>query len=230
MLLSAKDIRRTYRMGKREVEVLRGVSLDVEPGETLAIVGASGAGKSTLLYGLCGLDTPTSGEVLFHGQSIYGMSAARRARFRAESLGFVFQSYQLLPELTVLENVLMPAMARARFARASKEITMKAMELLDIVGLADRATHRPPELSGGEQQRTAVARALMNDPELIVADEPTGNLDSQTGEMVLKYLFDLIKEKKQTLLLVTHNEALADTCSRKLVLRDGLVDLNEGEV
>jgi ABC-type lipoprotein export system ATPase subunit len=230
MLLSARDIRRTYRMGKREVEVLRGVSLDVQKGETLAIVGASGAGKSTLLYGLCGLDTPTSGAVLFNGQDIYAMKSARRAQFRADSLGFVFQSYQLMPELSVLENVLMPAMARARFAKPSKDSVGKAMELLEIVGLNDRATHRPAELSGGEQQRTAIARALMNDPELILADEPTGNLDSKTGEMVLKYLFDLIKEKQQTLLLVTHNEALADTCSRKLMLRDGLVDLNgEGE-
>lgn len=227
MLLSARDIRRTYRMGKREVEVLRGVSLDVQKGETLAIVGASGAGKSTLLYGLCGLDTPTSGEVLFNGQSIYKMNQARRAKFRAESLGFVFQSYQLLPELTVLENVLMPAMARARFAKPEPVMVEKAKGLLETVGLIERATHRPAELSGGEQQRTALARALMNDPDLILADEPTGNLDSKTGERVLHYLFDLIKEKQQTLLLVTHNEELADRCSRKLILRDGVLDLNE---
>jgi len=226
MLLSARDIRRTYRMGKREVEVLRGVSLDVKQGETLAIVGASGSGKSTLLYGLCGLDTPTSGEVLFNGQSVYGMKPARRAQFRAESLGFVFQSYQLLPELTVLENVLMPAMARARFAKPSADSIAKATALLETVGLMERATHRPLELSGGEQQRTALARALMNDPELILADEPTGNLDSKTGDRVLQYLFDLIKQKQQTLLLVTHNEELADRCSRKLILRDGVLDFN----
>ncbi len=224
MLLSARDLRRTYKMGKREVEVLRGVSLDIQKGETVAIVGASGAGKSTLLYSLCGLDTPTSGEVLFNGQSIYAMKSARRAKFRAESLGFVFQSYQLLPELTVLENVLMPAMARARFAKPSKEALEKAHSLLETVGLIDRIPHRPTELSGGEQQRVALARALMNDPELIVADEPTGNLDSKTGEMVLNYLFDLIKQNEQTLLLVTHNDELADRCSRKVLLRDGLID------
>ena len=224
MLLSVRDLKRTYKVGKRELEVLRGVSLDIQKGETVAIVGASGSGKSTLLYSLCGLDSPTSGEVFFHGKDIYSMTEKQRANFRSSSLGFVFQSYQLLPELSVLENVLMPALARTRFAKASAESMEKANNLLETVGLIDRITHRPAELSGGEQQRVALARALMNDPELIVADEPTGNLDSKTGEMVLHYLFDLIKQNEQTLLLVTHNDELADRCSRKVLLRDGLID------
>ena len=218
-ILSAELVRRSYKVGKASIDVLKGVTLSVGEGETLAIMGESGSGKSTLLHVLGGLDKPKSGTVAFNGKNVYGMSAARLARFRAENVGYVFQQFHLLPELDIVENVALPAMARGSVIGANQ----RARELLEEVGLGERVGHRPKELSGGEQQRVAIARALMNDPDIIFADEPTGNLDSRTGEKVLNYLFQLVGARGHTLVLVTHSREVAARCSRELVLRDGLL-------
>ena len=221
-LIEAVDVRRAFRMGPRTLEVLRGVSLAIAEGESLAITGMSGAGKSTQLHALGGLDRPTSGQVLYRGRDFYAAGDRERSAIRARKIGFVFQAYHLLPELTVAENVLLPGLsAHGAFLRG-RVLRARVGELLARVGLAARAGHRPNELSGGEQQRVALARALMNEPELLLADEPTGNLDSQTGEEVLDYLFGLAGERRLTLVLVTHNDAVAARCHRHVVLRDGL--------
>lgn len=218
-ILTSENIERIYTIGKTTLDVLKGVSLEVNPGETLSIMGESGSGKSTLLHVLGGLDNPKAGTVHFKGQSVYGMSSQRRARFRAENVGFVFQSFHLLPELDIVENVALPAMAQ----RAKGPAKKRAIELLGEVGLGDRIGHRPQELSGGERQRVAIARALMNEPDVIFCDEPTGNLDSKTGEKVLNYLFQLVAARRHTLVLVTHSQEVASRCSRELFLKDGLL-------
>ena len=219
ILLESQDIERTYKIGKTSLNVLRGVNMQIQAGETLSIMGESGSGKSTLLHVLGGLDRPKSGRVLFQDTDVYAMSGARRARFRAENVGFVFQSFHLLPELDIVENVALPAMATRSGGAARK----RAMELLEEVGLAERIGHRPQELSGGEQQRVAMARALMNEPDLIFADEPTGNLDSGTGEKVLNYLFQLVESRRHTLVLVTHSRDVASRCARQRTLKDGVL-------
>lgn len=216
-ILQAENIARSYTIGKTTLEVLKGVSLEVKAGESVAIMGESGSGKSTLLHVMGGLDTPKTGTVHFQGQSVYGMSGARRSRFRAQNVGFVFQSFHLLPELDILENVALPAMA----IRSTSDAKARATELLKQVGLGERIGHRPQELSGGEQQRAALARALMNEPDLVFADEPTGNLDSKTGDKVLHYLFQLAEGRGHTLVLVTHSKDVAARCSRQLLLKDG---------
>ena len=221
-LLEAAEIRRSFAMETRTLEVLRGVTLAIAAGESLAITGASGAGKSTLLHILGGLDRPTAGRVLYRGRDLYALGDRERSAIRARQIGFVFQAYHLLPELTVLENVLLPGLSAPGACLRGPALRARAAELLARVGLSDRAAHRPNELSGGEQQRAALARALMNSPELLLADEPTGNLDSKTGEDVLGYLFTLAAEHGLTLVLVTHNEAVAARCGRRLALRDGL--------
>ena len=218
MVLAAEKIERSYTIGKTTLDVLRSVSLSVNTGETLSIMGASGSGKSTLLHVLGGLDNPKKGTVRFRGQSVYGMSGSRRARFRAENVGFVFQSFHLLP-LDIVENVALPAMVQ----RAGSDAKKRAVELLTEVGLGERVGHRPQELSGGEQQRVAIARALMNEPDIVFADEPTGNLDSKTGEKVLNYLFQLVEARRHTLVLVTHSRDVAARCSRVLHLKDGVL-------
>ena len=218
-ILQAENIERVYTIGKTSLNVLKGVSLEVKAGETVSIMGESGSGKSTLLHVLGGLDTPKAGKVRFKGQDVYGMSPARRSRFRAENAGFVFQSFHLLPELDILENVALPAMA----LRSSGNPKERAAELLKEVGLGERIGHRPQELSGGEQQRAALARALMNEPDIIFCDEPTGNLDSKTGDKVLHYLFQLVESRGHTLVLVTHSKDVASRCSRQLLLKDGLL-------
>ncbi len=221
-LIEAIEVRRSFDMGTRTLDVLRGVSLAIAEGESLAITGMSGAGKSTLLHVLGGLDRPTSGTVLYRGRDLYAAGDRERSAIRAQKIGFVFQAYHLLPELTVLENVLLPGLsAHGAFLHGAK-LRARSAELLARVGLSERAAHRPNELSGGEQQRVALARALMNGPELLLADEPTGNLDSRTGEDVLRYLFDLAAERNITLVIVTHNDAVAARCKRHVVLRDGL--------
>ena len=219
--IEARDLRKTYRLEGVAIEVLRGVTVDVRRGETLAITGQSGAGKSTLLHLLGGLDQPTSGTVRFAGEDLFAMSTRSRTLLRGARIGYVFQSFQLLPELDIADNVVLPALAQASAARHGDALRARALELLERVGLAERARHKPLELSGGEQQRVALARALMNDPEIVLADEPTGNLDSRTGQRVLDYLFDLTKTRGHTLVLVTHNEAVADLCQRRLHLKDG---------
>ncbi|MDZ4197988.1 MAG: ABC transporter ATP-binding protein [Kiritimatiellia bacterium] len=223
-ILSASALAKTYRIGPSAVPVLQCVSFRVRPGETVAIVGASGAGKSTLLNVLGGLDRPTSGTVRIDGSDVYGLSELERTRLRAERIGFVFQSYHLVSELNVLENVQLAALSGWGSFRNRSQLKERASGLLDRVGLGARLLHRPDELSGGEQQRVAIARALMNDPDLVLADEPTGNLDVATGEKILDSLFAVAGDRKRSVILVTHNPDLADRCHRKLELRNGLLD------
>jgi predicted ABC-type transport system involved in lysophospholipase L1 biosynthesis ATPase subunit len=217
-ILLATGLRKTYSMGLREVEVLRGIDVCVRRGEALVIIGASGAGKSTLLHLLGGLDAPTQGDVRLNGASLLAMSNALRTRTRNEQLGFVFQSYNLLPELDALENVCLPSLMQSR-SRAG--MVDRGMDLLRAVGLAERVEHRPAELSGGEQQRVAIARAMMNRPALLLADEPTGNLDSKTGETILDLLWQMRAESGTTLIMVTHDEHIAKRGERVLQMADG---------
>jgi predicted ABC-type transport system involved in lysophospholipase L1 biosynthesis ATPase subunit len=215
--LIAHDLHQSFRMGPRRIEVLRGISMEIARGEAVFLCGASGAGKTTLLYTLAGLERPESGTVEFDGRELYSGRSSAQARFRNEKMGFVFQGYFLLPELTALENVLLPGMIGGRTKASAAE------ESLTVVGLKDRMQHLPAELSGGEQQRVAIARALTNDPEIIFADEPTGNLDSKTGEAVINLLLDLARERTKTLLLVTHDERLARRGDRTLRIADGIL-------
>lgn len=215
-VLCASRVTKSYSLGRRRVEVLRGADLSVEAGERVAILGASGAGKSTLLHLLGGLDRPDDGAVEILGTDIYRLGEGARAAFRARHIGFVFQAYHLMPEMDCVENVLLPSYALGTPGRVARE---RARELLEAVGLGHRLAHRPLELSGGEQQRVAIARALMNDPELILADEPTGNLDPAIGAQVLDHLFRLGGDR--AFLIVTHSPDTAARCSRSLRLFDG---------
>lgn len=220
VLLSARGVTKTYTMGKRSLQVLRGVSLDVERGEFLALRGASGAGKSTLLHLFGGLDVPNQGEIWFGGRTLAQLSADELAKLRNAKVGFIFQAYHLLPELDALENVCVPA----RLARIPAEVAEKrGRELLARVGLSERLEHKPYELSGGEQQRVAIARALMNEPELILADEPTGNLDSHTGAEIVDLLVQLRAEKNTTLIIATHDASVAARAPRTIQLIDGQI-------
>ena len=223
-IVKAEEVTKTYLIGKRSLTVLDTVSVGIRPGETVAVIGPSGAGKSTLLHALGGLDQPTTGEVWFKGQSLYRLSPEERTMIRARHVGFVFQSYHLLPELDVVENVMLPTMAIRGMRRERAKTLARAEQLLDTVGLSDRLRHTPLELFGGEQQRVALARALMNEPELVLADEPTGNLDSVTGEHILKCLFGLTRERRHTLVLVTHNNEIAARCDRVIRMKDGRVE------
>src|SRR3989454_6614404 len=215
--LVACDLFQSFRMGARRIDVLRGISMQISPGEAVFLSGASGAGKTTLLYTLAGLERPESGTVEFEGRNLYNGSSTSQARFRNKKMGFVFQGYFLLPELTALENVSLPGM----IGRASTK--KAAEESLAAVGLADRMQHLPAELSGGEQQRVAIARALVNDPDIIFADEPTGNLDSETGGAIVDLLLNLACERKKSLLIVTHDTGLATRGDRELHIKDGRI-------
>ena len=215
--LIARDLFQSFRMGARRIEVLRGISMEILYGEAIFLSGASGAGKTTLLYTLAGLERPESGSVEFEGRRLYNGSSNTQARLRNTKMGFVFQGYFLLPELTALENVLLPGMIGRRAARTNAE------ESLVAVGLGDRLHHLPAELSGGEQQRVAIARALTNDPDIIFADEPTGNLDSKTGDEIVDLLLNLVRERKKTLLVVTHDARLAARGDRRLHIKDGVL-------
>jgi ABC-type lipoprotein export system ATPase subunit len=219
-LLSARGLAKTYTMGRRTLEVLRGVDLDVARGEFLALRGASGAGKSTLLHLMGGLDSPNAGEIRFAGQNLAHFSESQLTHFRNRRVGFVFQAYHLLPELTALENVCLPArVARMPVAQA----VARARGLLARAGLGERTEHKPFELSGGEQQRVAIARALINEPELLLADEPTGNLDSRTGGEIIELLKSLHVEKHMTLVIATHDARVAAHAQRAIELADGRI-------
>jgi lipoprotein-releasing system ATP-binding protein len=219
-ILDARDLHKRYEMGQRSLEVLRGVSITVGRGEFLALRGASGAGKSTLLHLLGGLDSPNAGEIWFNGKNLAALSSTALARLRNLKIGFIFQAYHLLPELDALENVCLPArMARTSAATAEA----RGLELLARVGLKDRVEHRPGELSGGEQQRVAIARALINSPELILADEPTGNLDSRTGDEIIDLLCALRTEHQTTLVIATHDSKVAARAPKVIELADGLI-------
>jgi lipoprotein-releasing system ATP-binding protein len=215
-ILIARDIVKSYG----NLQVLKGVDLHVGKGEIVSIVGASGAGKSTLLHVLGTLDTPDGGGVVINGKEVHRLTSADEARFRNKEIGFIFQFHNLLPEFTALENVCIPGfMAR----RQAAEVEARGMALLKRLGLEDRAHHKPGELSGGEQQRTAVARALINSPSIVFADEPSGNLDSKTAEELHRLFFDLRTEFSQTFVIVTHNEQLANMADRKLEIKDGVM-------
>lgn len=220
-LLEVRDLFKSYSTGANKVQVLSGIDLDLRAGTTTALVGASGAGKSTLMHLLGALDRPTSGTVSFHGENIFKKNERELAAFRNKSIGFVFQFHHLLPEFTALENVMMPALI-ARMPR-SKAVDL-AQTLLNDVGLEHRVSHRPGELSGGEQQRVAIARALVLEPELLLADEPTGNLDMKTSDGVHAMLTELQVKKGLTLVIVTHNERLAAAMGTTIHLMDGRVE------
>jgi ABC-type lipoprotein export system ATPase subunit len=219
-LLSARGLKKTYVIGKRALEVLRGVDVEIARGDFVALRGASGTGKSTLLHLIGGLDTPNAGEIFFDGENVSKFSESELTHFRNRRVGFVFQAYHLLPELTALENVCLPA----RIARiGTGTAAQRAEELLTRVGLKDRLDHNPSELSGGEQQRVAIARALINEPELLLADEPTGNLDSHTGGEIIELLKSLRPEKQMTLVIATHDAKVAASAPRVIELVDGLI-------
>jgi lipoprotein-releasing system ATP-binding protein len=228
-LIETKDVKKSFTTDAGDLQVLKGINLSIKEAEMVGIVGASGVGKSTLLHILGALDRPTSGSVFYSNMDIFSLDRNSLASFRNKTIGFVFQFHHLLPEFTALENVLMPGLiGMALMAQGSRgltysEIEERAERLLNEMGLSERKKHRPGELSGGEQQRVAVARALMLDPKVVLADEPTGNLDAQTGEELFNILIKLNKEKGITFVIVTHNEALSNRCHRVLRMIDGKV-------
>ena len=222
-LLRIEQVFKSYTDTQKRVDVLKGIDLSVFPGESVAVVGPSGAGKSTLLHVLGGLDHPDKGRVLLDGRDLYRMNDADRSRARNTTIGFVFQFYHLLPELTALENVMLPLMVGGEANGRPKDIEEKAAARLADVGLTDRLDHKPNQLSGGEQQRAALARALINDPRLLLCDEPTGNLDSASGKTVMDILFGLNARDGRTLIIITHDEQLALRASRIVRIKDGVL-------
>ncbi|HOX09832.1 MAG TPA: ABC transporter ATP-binding protein [Candidatus Omnitrophota bacterium] len=219
-MIEAKGLRKVYRNGTRQLEVLKGVDIKAGKGEVLALLGPSGAGKSTLLHLLGGLDAPTDGEVRFGGKDIFSLSDSERAKIRNEKIGFIFQFYHLLPEFDAVENVMLPALIAGK---ARGKARSAAEELIAAVGLADRMRHKPGQLSGGEQQRVAIARALTNEPELLLCDEPTGNLDSDTGRNIIELLWELNKKRKMTMIIVTHDAGIAEEARRVVRIKDGVI-------
>ncbi len=216
MILEVKNLRKSFFQGKRQIDALKNVSFQVERKQSLAIVGPSGSGKSTLLSLLAGLDQATSGEILFAGEPLHEMSESQLNEFRAKNIGIVFQQFHLMPHLSALENVALPLDILRR-----DNAQEQAKEMLNMVGLAERVTHRPHELSGGECQRVAIARASVTRPKILLADEPSGNLDTETGEKVMDLLFNLVEETGTTLILITHDLKLAGRCQRQLHLVGG---------
>ncbi len=220
-ILQVNNLTREFKSGSKLLTVVNNINFGIEEGTSCAIVGPSGSGKTTLL-GLCaGLDRPNSGEVLLRGVNLNPLSEDERASVRNKHVGFVFQTFQLVPTLTAIENVMVPLELRGE---ATKEVRIRAKELLEEVGLGDRTHHYPTQLSGGEQQRVAIARAFINEPKILFADEPTGNLDTETGEYIEKLIFDLNEKQQTTLVLVTHDLELADKCDRIIKIKNGYVD------
>jgi putative ABC transport system ATP-binding protein len=219
-IIELKDVWKTYKMGAVDVHALRGLSLQVRQGEFLAIMGASGSGKSTAMNMVGALDRPTKGTVKVEGTDIKTLDESQLAQLRGKKVGFIFQKFNLLPTLTAKENVALPLMFQEI---PSQDRDKKAEEMLKLVGLGDRMHHKPSELSGGQQQRVAIARALVTDPEVILADEPTGNLDSTSGETVMDFLKALHKDHKRTIVMVTHDKDVAKRADRVEVLRDGTI-------
>jgi ABC-type lipoprotein export system ATPase subunit len=217
-MIETSDLHRSYRIGKKSIEVLHGIDLQIRKGEKVFLCGPSGAGKTTLLYTLAGLERPERGSVHINGIDLYQLGRKKQAAFRNRSIGYVFQNYHLLPELTAVENVSVPG------AIAGENQTEAALLALERVGLKDRADHLPAELSGGEQQRVAIARAIVNHPAVLFADEPTGNLDSKTSNEIMEILLQLADEHEVTLVVVTHDQHLASVGDRTLVIKDGKVN------
>jgi lipoprotein-releasing system ATP-binding protein len=223
-LVIIEDLKKSFQHMGRTLDVLKGIDLNIYQGQILAIVGPSGAGKSTLLHCIGTLDLPSSGRIRLGGEELTTMSSSRLAGIRNRDIGFVFQFHHLLPEFTALENIAMPGMI---MGRSKKEMEKRALALLEEVGLKDRATHRPGELSGGEQQRVAVARALALDPKLLLADEPTGNLDTATSDAIHDLFFQINREHGTTIIVVTHNPAFAESMPRVVRMRDGRVEIDD---
>lgn len=222
-MIKANNLKRTYVMGKVEVHALKGVSFNIEKGEFVGIMGPSGSGKSTLLHQLGLLDTPTSGEIMIAGVDVIGLSEQEKTIFRLNQLGYVFQEYAILPELTALENVYLPSMMIGK----KRELYLKkSIDILETVGLGERLYHRPHELSGGEQQRVAVARALVNNPKIVFADEPCANLDTESSKQILALFTELNKELGQTIVMVTHEDWHKKYADRVIYLKDGLIENN----
>jgi len=217
-MIETTQLTRSYRLGKKQLTVLENVNLSIQRGEKVFLCGPSGAGKTTLLYTLAGLESPQVGHVIIDGTDLYALSRSAQARFRNQRIGYIFQNYHLLPELTALENVMVPG------AIGGKDQEDQARTALARVGLADRADHMPAELSGGEQQRVAIARAIVNEPDILFADEPTGNLDSRNSQAIMELLLQLVSEKRTTLIVVTHDPSLARQGDRVLTLRDGRME------
>lgn len=220
-IIKIEGLYKTYKDGVKKLEVLKGIDLELKKGELLIIQGSSGAGKSTLLHLMGGLDEPTEGKIFIEGVDIYKLKDDKRAYVRNRKIGFVFQFYHLLPEFTVLENVILPALINKRKELKKSDLLEEAIRLLELVKLSNRLSHKPYQLSGGELQRVAIARALINNPDIIFCDEPTGNLDSQTGKQICNLLKSLNKEKGKTLVVVTHEEEIAKMSQRKIHIRDG---------
>jgi putative ABC transport system ATP-binding protein len=219
IVIESKNLVKNYRMGKILVEALRGVSLEIQRGEVIAIMGPSGSGKSTLMNLLGCLDRPTSGEYILDGENVSRLSDNKLAMIRNRKVGFIFQSFNLLPRVSAMENVELPL----RYSGVNHH-RQRAQQALEAVGLADRMKHRPSELSGGEQQRVAIARALVNNPAIVMADEPTGNLDSKSGREIMDLLLSLNRERQMTVIIVTHDLSIASQTQRVIRLRDGLVE------
>jgi len=224
MLLSVKSLKKSYTRGEETVHALKGVSLEILEGQFVSIMGPSGSGKSTLLHLMGGLDRPTHGEVILRGESIAGMSDSELSLFRRQKLGFIFQFFNLLPTLSALENVCLP---RLLGNESLKKIEPRAREILTQMGLENRMDHKPDQLSGGEMQRVAIARALISDPALILADEPTGNLDTTTGESILALLRDMCKKTGKTIVMVTHDPKAASYGNRLIRMKDGALESDE---
>ncbi len=220
-IIKISGLRKVYKDGAKELEVLRGIDLEIKKKEFLVVQGPSGAGKSTLLHILGGLDNPTEGSVHFENKNIYSLSETERAKFRNRKIGFVFQFFHLLPELSALENVLLPALLKSWWDR--KKSLIYAKHLLETLGLSDRITHKPKQLSGGEQQRVAMARSLVNKPELLLCDEPTGNLDSENGNKIIELIKKINHDSGMSIVLVTHDKEIAGSAGRVVHLKDGLV-------
>jgi putative ABC transport system ATP-binding protein len=223
-ILEVRNVRKSYRMGKVLVPALQGVSFSVEEGEFLTILGPSGSGKSTLLHLMGGLDKPDEGEIFVDGINIFKLADEKLADLRLTKIGFVFQFFNLLPRLTALRNVELPLTIAGI---SEKETLGRAREILNFVGLETRETHRPPELSGGEQQRVAIARALISNPKIVLADEPTGNLDTKTGWEIVQLMKKLNEEKGQTFVVITHDPHIAETADRIIHLKDGVIEAVE---
>jgi len=230
IILKIENVRRHFKTGTSTLEIIKGISLEIKAGEILAVVGPSGAGKSTLLHLMGLLDKPSSGEVYFKGQNLYALPGSEQARLRNSSFAFIFQFYHLIPELNIMENILLPYMISNSFINwqlRSADFRQKAMALIEKLGLKDRIKHRPSQLSGGEQQRVAIARALVTDPEIILCDEPTGNLDSANTLEIQNLITELNQKDGKTFVIVTHNENIAKWAHRMIHLVDGKIVATE---